>query len=89
MHWPIPPVSIQSWMDAMADAVADGLIKAVGVSNYSPFQTQKAYEALNTRHYISLASNQVKYSLLDRHPERSGLVDLCKKLGVTFIAYSP
>jgi aryl-alcohol dehydrogenase-like predicted oxidoreductase len=31
----------------------------------------------------------VKYSLLDRHPERSGLADVCKKLGVTLIAYSP
>jgi len=88
MHWPIPPVLISSWMDAMADAVADGLIHAVGVSNYSPSQTNKAYEALAKRH-IPLASNQIKYSLLDRHPEHSGLVELCRTLGVTIIAYSP
>ncbi len=88
MHWPIPPVKISSWMDAMADVVADGLIRAVGVSNYSPSQTQLAFDALQKRQ-IHLASNQVKYSLLDRRPERSGLVDLCKKLGVTLIAYSP
>lgn len=88
MHWPFPPVSIQSWMEAMSDAVADGLIKAVGVSNYSPHQTQIAFDAL-AKHNILLASNQVKYSLLDRHPDRSGLVDICKKLGVTIIAYSP
>lgn len=88
MHWPFPPVSIPTWMDAMADAVADGLVRAIGVSNYSPSQTQRAYDALAKRQ-ISLASNQVKYSLLDRHPERSGLVDLCKKLGITLIAYSP
>jgi aryl-alcohol dehydrogenase-like predicted oxidoreductase len=88
MHWPIPPVKISSWMDAMADAVADGLIRAVGVSNYSTSQTQRAFDALAKRQ-IPLASNQVKYSLLDRHPESSGLVDLCKKLEVTLIAYSP
>jgi aryl-alcohol dehydrogenase-like predicted oxidoreductase len=88
MHWPFPPVGIPSWMDAMADAVANGLIRAVGVSNYSVSQTQRAYEAL-ARHQIPLASNQVKYSLLDRYPERSGLLDLCQKLGVTLIAYSP
>jgi aryl-alcohol dehydrogenase-like predicted oxidoreductase len=88
MHWPLPLVSIQSWMDAMSDAVADGLIRAVGVSNYSPSQTSSAFEAL-AKHHIPLASNQVKYSLLDRSPERSGLVELCKKLGVTIIAYSP
>lgn len=88
MHWPIPPVAIASWMDAMADAVADGLIRAVGVSNYLPSQTQRAFDAL-ARRQIPLASNQVKYSMLDRRPERSGLVDLCKRLGVTLIAYSP
>jgi aryl-alcohol dehydrogenase-like predicted oxidoreductase len=88
VHWPFPPVAIKSWMDAMSDAVADGLIKAVGVSNYSPSQTTIAFEAL-AKHKIPLASNQVKYNLLDRHPERSGLVDLCKKLNISIIAYSP
>jgi aryl-alcohol dehydrogenase-like predicted oxidoreductase len=88
MHWPTPLLSIQSWMDAMADVVADGLIRAVGVSNYSPNQTKVAFEAL-ARRKIPLASNQVKYSLLDRRPERSGLIELCNKLGITIIAYSP
>jgi aryl-alcohol dehydrogenase-like predicted oxidoreductase len=88
IHWPIPPIPIQSWMDAMSDAFADGLIRAVGVSNFSPYQTSLAFEAL-ARRRITLASNQVKYSLLDRNPERSGLVELCKKLEVTIIAYSP
>jgi aryl-alcohol dehydrogenase-like predicted oxidoreductase len=88
VHWPFPPVTIQTWMDAMADAVSDDLIRAVGVSNYSTSQTKIAYEALSKRH-IPLASNQVKYNLLDRRPEKSGLVDLCKELEITIIAYSP
>lgn len=88
MHWPFPPVPIRTWMDAMADAVSDGLIRAVGVSNYNPNQTQAAFDALSKQH-IPLASNQVKYSLLDRRPEFSGLVDLCSRLGVSIIAYSP
>jgi len=88
MHWPFPPISIKSWMDAMSDVVADGLIRAVGVSNYSPAQTAIAFEALD-KHHIPLATNQVRYSLLDHSPERSGLVELCKKLDITIIAYSP
>jgi aryl-alcohol dehydrogenase-like predicted oxidoreductase len=88
MHWPFPPVPIKNWMDAMADAFADGLIKAVGVSNYSCAQTRLAFDSL-ARYKIPLASNQVKYSLLDRRPEQSGLVDLCNELGITIIAYSP
>jgi aryl-alcohol dehydrogenase-like predicted oxidoreductase len=88
MHWPFPPVRIESWMDAMADAVEAGLIKQVGVSNYDPAQTERAFNALQKRG-LHLATNQVRYSLLDRSIESSGLLKLCKDLGVTVIAYSP
>ncbi len=36
-----------------------------------------------------MASNQVEYSLVNRNPERSGLLTLCQELGVSIIAYSP
>jgi aryl-alcohol dehydrogenase-like predicted oxidoreductase len=88
IHWPFPPVRISTWMDAMADLVADCLIQAVGVSNYSNSQTIKAYEYLS-KYKIPLASNQIKYSLLDKQPERNGLLHTCKELGITVIAYSP
>ena len=38
---------------------------------------------------LSLASNQVLYSLLDRKPERNGVLDVARELGITIIAYSP
>ena len=38
---------------------------------------------------IPLASNQVEYSLLHRQPETNGVLDACRELGVTLIAYSP
>lgn len=88
IHWPFPPVPIETWMDALADAAADGLVKAVGVSNYSVDQMRRAHEAL-ARRGVPLASNQVKFSLLDRGPLRTGLLDTCRQLGVTLIAYSP
>lgn len=88
MHWPFPPVPIKTWLDAMSDAVAEGLIRAVGVSNYSISQVEQAQEEL-AKHKIPLASNQVKFSLLDQHPISSGLLDLCHKNGITIIAYSP
>ena len=37
---------------------------------------------------ISLASNQVEYSLLHRQPETDGVLDACRELGVTLIALS-
>jgi aryl-alcohol dehydrogenase-like predicted oxidoreductase len=88
IHWPYPPAPIETWMAGLADAVEAGLVRTVGVSNYSPEQTRRAQAAL-ARRGIPLVSNQVQYSLLHRQPERNGLLDLCRELNVTLIAYSP
>lgn len=88
IHWPFPPVSIVTWMDALADAVDAGLARAVGVSNYSAEETSVAHAAL-ARRGVPLASNQIHYSLLHRKPEWNGVLRSCRELGVTPIAYSP
>src|SRR5512136_457273 len=75
-------------MELMADAVEAGKVKAVGVSNYSAEQMRIAHAALAKRG-IPLASNQVEYSLLHRQPEVNGVLDACRELGVTLIAYQP
>lgn len=87
-HFPSRFVSIPRLMDFMADAVKEGKIKAVGVSNYSAEQMYMAHESLQ-KHGISLASNQVQYSLLHRKPEVDGVLEACHELGVTLIAYMP
>ncbi len=88
MHYPFPPVSIETWMDSMAAALRAGLVRAVGVSNYSVEQMRAAHAHL-ARHGVPLASNQVKFSLIDRAPLRNGLLEACRELGVTFIAWGP
>lgn len=88
MHWPFPPVSIETWMEAMADVYHRGLVRAVGVSNYSVEQMRRAHAAL-ARQSVPLASNQLKLSLLDREPLTNGLLDACRDLGITLIAYGP
>jgi aryl-alcohol dehydrogenase-like predicted oxidoreductase len=88
IHFPYSPVSIETWMMGLADAVEAGLTRAVGVSNFNPSQTVRAHAAL-ARRGVPLASNQVEYSLLNRKPETSGLMKVCRELGVTIIAYSP
>lgn len=87
-HFPSPWVSIPKLMGLMADAVEAGKVKAVGVSNYSAEQMRIAHAALAQRG-IPLASNQVEYSLLHRQPEVNGVLDACRELGVTLIAYQP
>ena len=88
VHFPSPLLKIEGLMDALAEAVREGKTKAVGVSNYGASQMRRAHERL-AAHGVSLASNQVRYSLLDRSPETGGVLDACRELGVTLIAYSP
>lgn len=87
-HFPSNRVSIPQLMALMADAVEQGKIKAIGVSNYSAEQMRIAHEVLAKRG-IPLASNQVEYSLLHRQPETNGILDTCGELGITLIAYQP
>jgi len=87
-HFPSRRMDIAKLMDLMADAVQAGKIKSVGVSNYSAAQMRTAYDVL-ARRGIPLASNQVQYSLLHRQPETNGVLETCRELGITLIAYQP
>jgi aryl-alcohol dehydrogenase-like predicted oxidoreductase len=49
---------------------------------------RRAHEEL-AKHGLVLASNQVKYSLLDRRVESKRIIAAARELGVTIIAYSP
>ena len=88
IHQALPPVNVETWMDAMSEAVQAGLTRAVGVSNYNRSWMQRAYDAL-AREGIQLASNQVEYSLINRKVEKNGLLKQCQETGVRLIAYSP
>ena len=88
VHQPIALATVTAQMDAMAELVAEGKVRTVGVSNFSAARMRAAHRALAARG-IPLVSNQVRYSLLHRRIERNGVLDAAKELGVTIIAYSP
>ena len=88
IHGPISLRSHDAMAEALAAAHAEGLVKAVGVSNYSAKET-RAIDAALRRRGMRLASNQVEFSLLRAMPERVGLLDCCRELGVVPLAYSP
>lgn len=75
-------------MEAMAALVLAGQIKAVGVSNFNAGNMLRAHSRLQARG-LPLASNQVKYSLLDRKIEGNGVLESARALGITIIAYTP
>lgn len=81
-------LTIEDLMNSMADVLDEGLVKTVGVSNYSAEQMKLAADVLTKRGH-GLASNQVEYSLVSRSPEVDGVLDACRETGATLIAYSP
>ena len=88
IHFPWPPVSVDTWVGKLGEAVEEGLIGAAGVSNYSASQMRRAHDVLSRRG-IPLACNEVQYSLADRRAERNGVARACQELGATLIAYRP
>lgn len=88
IHGPISLRSAGAMAEALATAHAEGLIKAIGVSNYSAKETRRIDAALRARG-LRLATNQIELSLLRNMPEQVGLLDTCRELGVLPLAYSP
>ena len=84
--WSFSPIAAQ--MREMAALVKARKIRSVGVSNFSARAMEPAHAALAAEG-IPLASNQVRFNLLDRSIEKNGTLASAKKLGITLIAYSP
>jgi aryl-alcohol dehydrogenase-like predicted oxidoreductase len=88
IHQPFSFSTPEAEMDAMAELVKAGKIRSVGVSNFDAEKMRRAHRQLQ-KHGLPLASNQVRYSLLDRRIETDGTLATAKELGVTVIAYTP
>jgi aryl-alcohol dehydrogenase-like predicted oxidoreductase len=88
LHGPVSLRSHAALAGALAAAREAGLVKAVGVSNYSVKETRSIAGELDKRG-LRLATNQIEFSLLRRLPETGGLLAACADLGVVPLAYSP
>jgi aryl-alcohol dehydrogenase-like predicted oxidoreductase len=88
IHGPISLRSARALAHGLAALREAGLVRAVGVSNYSEREMRAIHAALAS-HGIPLATNQIEYSLLRTMPERNGLLAACAELGVKVLAYSP
>lgn len=82
LHWPDSTTPIDETMEALQQLIDQGKIRAAGVSNYNRSQMLEAFQS------IKLASNQMPYSMLNRHIEETVIpAALEKNIGI--IAYSP
>ena len=83
-HWPNPLVSVERVMQSVRPLVASGLVRRVGVSNYSLEQWRAAERALRA----PVVANQVRFSLVSPGPARD-LVPYAAAEHRLVVAYSP
>ena len=82
LHRRNPETPIEETVGAMAELVAAGKVRLIGLSEVSP-QTLRAAHAV---HPVSAV--QMEYSLFSRDVEGE-MLDTCRELGVSLVAYSP
>ena len=77
-----PTVPIEETVGAMAELVAEGKVRYVGLSEASPETIRRAHAV----HPVSAL--QTEYSLWTREPE-DAVLPTVRELGIGFVAYSP
>lgn len=85
IHWPNSGVPIGETMRAMEELVDSGMVKHIGVSNFS---VRELAEASSVMTKYPIVSNQVLYNLKRRDIE-SELIPYCQQNNITVLAYTP
>ncbi len=82
LHRLDPKTPIEESVGALADAVAAGKIRSIGLSEVSAATLRRAHAV------HPIAAVQSEYSLWTRNPEIA-VLDACRELGTTLVAFSP
>jgi len=82
IHWPDPTTPIEESMEAVSRLIEQGKVRYAGVCNYDAAQLAEAEK------YITLASDQVPYSMVNRGIEAE-LIPYCLDNNRSILAYSP
>jgi aryl-alcohol dehydrogenase-like predicted oxidoreductase len=82
IHWPIPDEEVEEGWSALAELKEQGLVRHIGVSNFSVAQLERA-EAI-----APVETLQPPYSLIDRDVEPD-VLPWCEEHDVGVIVYSP
>src|ERR1700736_884505 len=78
-----PNVAIEETVGAMAELLAAGKVRALGLSEANPATLRRAAKV------HPIAALQSEYSLWSREVETNGVLATCRELGMTFVPYSP
>lgn len=83
IHRVDPSIPIEETFGAMAEFVAEGKVRYLGISEAAPETIRRAHAT------HPLTAVQTEYSLFERTPEVNGVLDTTRELGIAFVAYSP
>jgi aryl-alcohol dehydrogenase-like predicted oxidoreductase len=87
LHYPDATVPIAETLGALAELVAEGKVREIGCSNFTGDQLREAKAAAGDGPAFVSVQNQ--FSLLDRSPERDGVLVACDELGIGFLPFYP
>jgi aryl-alcohol dehydrogenase-like predicted oxidoreductase len=82
-HAPDPSYTIEVALAPAKEAVEAGIIRFVGVSNFSVDQIKRA------RDIVEISSVQNQYNPWHREPESDGVLEYCEAEKLTFFPWSP
>lgn len=85
IHRPNQDVPLEGAFEALNAAVGQGLVRHLGVSNFSLEQLRRA-EQLSER---PLAAAQLPYNLHQRKYQANGVIPYCQENAILVVAYSP
>ncbi|MDQ1743172.1 MAG: hypothetical protein QOE23_1511 [Pseudonocardiales bacterium] len=83
LHRVDPAVPIEDSVAALAELVQAGKVRAIGLSEVSMAELERAARI------APIASVQSEFSLWTRDPARNGVLDWCQEHGAALLAYAP
>jgi aryl-alcohol dehydrogenase-like predicted oxidoreductase len=78
-----PRVPVEETFGVLADLVAEGKVRYLGISEAAPDTIRRAHAT------APLSAVQTEYSLFTRTVETDGVLDTVRELGIGFVGYSP
>jgi aryl-alcohol dehydrogenase-like predicted oxidoreductase len=88
VHFPDPETPLAETLGAMQELVDEGVVRAIGCSNFSAAQLREADGLARDSGKPGFAALQNRYNLLEREVEQE-VLPLCRELGVGFVPYFP
>jgi aryl-alcohol dehydrogenase-like predicted oxidoreductase len=87
-HEDDPKTPLEQTLEAFAELVSDGKVRALGASNYEADRLRAALEISRERDWPRFESFQPRYNLLDRADYEGPIEEVCRAAGLGVITYS-